>query len=118
MSKRILIADDDLAILESLKLLLEMFHYEVETTADGRVVEKIREVRPQLLLLDIWMSGVDGREICREIKRDKEMSKIPVIMVSASRDVSRSSKESGAEEFLPKPFEMDELLQKVGKYLD
>ncbi len=115
--KKILVADDDLAIIDSLKIMLELYDYSVCTTADGSVVKMMRSEKPDLLLLDIWMSGVDGRDLCREIKKDKIFKHIPIIMISASRDVSKSSKEAGADDFIAKPFELDDLLGKVGHFL-
>ena len=114
---RILVADDDPAILDALKMMLEISDYEVETIANGAVISNIKQSRPQLLLLDIWMSGTDGREICKEMKARKETRNIPVIMISASRDVEKSTKEAGANDFLAKPFEMTDLLNKIEKHL-
>ena len=68
LKKRILIADDDAGIVDSLSLLLEVLGFDVASTMEGgKVVDAIKN-KPDLLLLDIWMSGVDGRDICRLIK--------------------------------------------------
>ena len=115
IKQRIMVADDDPAILDSLKLMLEISDYDVDTTVDGAVVSKIRKYKPQLLLLDIWMSGADGREICKILKSRAETKDIPVILISASRDIEKSFKESGANDYIAKPFEMDELLNKIEK---
>jgi DNA-binding response OmpR family regulator len=64
------------------------------------------------------MSGQDGRDIAKYFKGNKTTSKIPIIMVSASKDIEKSAKEAGADDFLAKPFEMDELLTKITKYVD
>jgi DNA-binding response OmpR family regulator len=64
-------------------------------------------------MLDIWMSGYDGRDICRQLKNDPEFSKIPILMISASRDIRQSAIDAGANDFMEKPFEMDSLLNKV-----
>lgn len=114
---RILVADDDPAILDALKMMLEISDYEVETIANGAVIPTLKQNRPQLILLDIWMSGTDGREICKEMKARKETCNIPVIMISASRDVEKSTKEAGANDFLAKPFEMTDLLNKIEKHI-
>ncbi len=71
---------------------------------------------PDALLLDVWMSGQDGREICKFLKNRSNTKHIPIIMISASKDVAASVKAAGADDFLTKPFEMDELIKKVKKY--
>jgi DNA-binding response OmpR family regulator len=63
------------------------------------------------------MSGFDGRDICRELKQRKNTRGIPIIMISASRDIERSAYEAGADDFLAKPFEIDDLLGKIRKLL-
>jgi CheY-like chemotaxis protein len=117
MAKKILVADDDPSILEAIELMLELENYEVETTVDGEVIYKMEKDYPDLLLLDIWMSGQDGREICKYLKKDPHTKNIPIILISASKDIKKSAEESGADDFLAKPFEMDELLGKVDKLL-
>jgi CheY-like chemotaxis protein len=114
--KKILVADDDKAILDAIKIMLEISGYEVCTEADGEIIKKLKKEKPQLLLLDIWMSGVDGREVCKKIKSDHEISDIPVILISASKDIKGSYQISGADDYLEKPFEMETLLSKIERY--
>ncbi len=116
-NRRVVVADDDPDILDALKMMLEICDYEVETIADGAVVSRLEKSQPKLLLLDIWMSGTDGRDICKELKSKKATRNIPVIMISATRDLEKSSKDAGANDFLEKPFDMNDLLTKVEKYL-
>ena len=113
----IVIADDDPAILEAIKLTLELYNFNVETIGDGVVIPKLVSLQPKLLLLDICMSGADGREICKMMKTLDATKDIPVIMISASCDLQESLAYSGADDFLEKPFEIHELLSKVNKYL-
>lgn len=117
MGRRILVADDDAAIVDAIKMMLEIADYQVETTLDGNVISKIKSTRPDLLLLDIWMSGVDGRDICRKIKQDKSINYIPVVLISASRDLAKSTKNALADDYLEKPFNLDTLLTKVEQYI-
>lgn len=114
---RIVIADDDKAILDSLKLILEDENYEVETSLDGETLLKNRESWPDLILLDIWMSGTDGRDICMYLKKQKETRHIPIIMISANGDGKHIAKSAGADDFLAKPFEMQTLLTMVDKHI-
>ncbi len=116
MTKRILVADDDPAILDATRMILELEGYEVTTTVDGATLPEMLENPPHLLLLDIWMSGHDGKDICRALKAQDSTKHIPIIMVSASRDVSESARVSGADDFLTKPFEMEDLLAMVKKH--
>ncbi|MFC0517886.1 PleD family two-component system response regulator [Mucilaginibacter angelicae] len=115
-NKKIMIADDDPGIVDAVEMLLEFEGYEVISTVDGTTVLEMKEDLPDLLLLDIWMSGEDGRDICRKLKEDELTRDIPVIMISASRDVRDSAIAAGADDFLAKPFEMDELLKKIVRF--
>lgn len=115
--KRIIIADDDPGILDAVGILLEFEGYEVCSTPDGAALLTMENGFPDLVLLDIWMSGVDGRDICRQLKQQPHTSDIPVVLLSASNDIARSAIEAGADDFLAKPFDMADLLQKIEKYV-
>ena len=112
-----MIADDDPGIVDAVEMILEFEGYQVSSTVNGATVLDMKEELPDLLLLDIWMSGQDGREICRKLKATPSTKGIPVIMISASRDIADSAMASGADDFLAKPFEMHELLGKIEKLL-
>lgn len=112
-----MVADDDTAILEAIELMLEDEGYEVITLSDGKRVLGMYEQKPDLLLLDIWMSGVDGRDICKKLKSDIKFKTTPIIIISANNDTQRIAKEIGADDFIAKPFQMNELLSKVAKYV-
>jgi CheY-like chemotaxis protein len=116
--KKIVVADDDPAICDALQYMLEDEGYEVSTTVNGETIYKMEKEFPDLLLLDIWMSGQDGREICRYLKKKELTKNIPIIMISAARDIAESARASGADDFIEKPFVMDDLLQKVAKYTE
>ena len=113
--QRILAVDDDKDILEILQYILEDSGYEVETLSDGLLLfDKIREHTPDLILLDIMLGNVDGRELCKDVKSKQETHTIPVIMVSASHNLSNSLKQKGSpDDFLAKPFDIGELLTKI-----
>lgn len=116
LKKKILVADDDPGILDSLRLLLEEFDYEVETVANGRKLFAVKKPFPDVLLLDIWMSGVDGGEICKHLKNKRSTKQIPIIMISANKDTEQIAKASGADDFVAKPFELTELIGKIEKF--
>ena len=114
--KKILIADDDPAILDVLSLFLEDVGYEIETTDDGATIQDARS-SPDLMLLDIWMSGWNGRDICVHLKSQEPTRHIPIILVSANRDTEKIAKEAGADDFLLKPFDLDKVLEKIEQYI-
>jgi DNA-binding response OmpR family regulator len=113
MKKKILVADDDPAILDVMSLMLEDAGYLVQLCEDGEKVYQMTGEYPDLLILDIWMSGTNGRDVCRYIKSQKRLRTIPVIMFSANREGARIAHEAGAEDFIAKPFDMNDLLSKI-----
>ena len=114
----ILVVDDEMGIRE---LLSEILGDEGHVVITAENAQQARESRtasvPDLVLLDIWMSGIDGRDICRYLKQNAATSNIPVVLLSASRDIEHSALAAGADDFLAKPFEIDDLLKKIEKYL-
>jgi DNA-binding response OmpR family regulator len=118
MDKKILAVDDDVDILDALEVVLTMEDYDVETIAKGEEVYKMVEnFQPDLIILDVLLSGNDGRTICKKLKSDNKTKRIPVIMISAHPSAKESVREVGANAFLAKPFDIDELLQEVKKFL-
>lgn len=115
--KRVMIADDDAGIVELLSLMLKYEGYEVSSTFNGATLLDIDQKFPDLILLDICMPGVDGRDVCRTLKQKELTKNIPIVMISASDDVERSVMDAGANDFLAKPFDMQELLKKIEKNL-
>jgi DNA-binding response OmpR family regulator len=113
----IVVADDDPSILEAMKMILEIHNYNVITIGDGEVLAKLAVIQPKLLFLDICMSGVDGRDICKSLKTTDATKDIPVVMISASCDLEEVVKGTGADDYLAKPFELRDLISKVNKYL-
>ncbi len=85
MNKTILVADDDPAILDVMSVILEDAGYKVETSSSGEI--SLDGALPDLFLLDLWMSGRDGRKVCSQIKSHELAKNIPVIIVSANRDI-------------------------------
>lgn len=114
--KKILIADDDPAILDSVQMLLRFSGYEVDPVLNQNILEEVIAKPPDIILLDIWMSGQDGRELCRDLKNNAQTKKIPVILISAGKNIKKSLQKAGADDFIAKPFEMKELLLKIKKY--
>lgn len=116
LKKRIYVADDDPAILEIITMILEEEGFEVETSVDGKSLQDTLRIFPDLVLLDIRMSGSDGGEICRTLKSKVATQNIPVILVSANKDINIIAENCLANDFLPKPFEINDLLMLTRKY--
>jgi CheY-like chemotaxis protein len=117
MRKRILVVDDDAAIGEVLRLMLEDAGYEVEIQTNGQIAQQMIEPLPDLLFLDIRVSGTDGRAICQYLKSQPATRHMPIILLSAHQDTQRMAREVGADDFLAKPFAMADLLACAAKYL-
>lgn len=117
-ARRILVAEDDPAVLDVLRLILEEDGYAVETVSDAAAVLDFPHGEPDLLVLDIWMSGWDGAELCRDLKRRDATRHLPILLCSASRDGERIARAAGADGFIPKPFDLDDLLRTVAQHLE
>lgn len=113
--RKILAVDDDKDILEVLQFILEDSGYEVDTLSDGHYLfERIKANEPDLILLDIMLGSLDGRQLCRDIKARQETHDIPVVLISASHNVSAFMNQSGAPDaFIAKPFDINELLDTI-----
>lgn len=115
MKKKITIAEDDMGILFALQFMLEEEGYDVTTNDNGNNLKTFSKNIPDLLLLDIWMPGTNGTNICKHLKSKKLTKNIPIIICSANQDSKKLAKACGANDFISKPFDIDELLAKVSK---
>lgn len=116
MKKTIFIIDDNRAIREVIQIVLEENGYQVISN-DGTELPNIEMVKPDLVLLDISLSGVDGRDIAKELKANDATKTIPVILMSALTKVESKAKKAGADDFIAKPFNIDHLLNKIEKHI-
>ncbi len=120
MAKTVLIVDDDPSILLSLEFLMKKAGYAVFIARDGdEALTLVAEHLPDAVLLDIMMPGVDGYEVCRQIKTNPSWQHAKVIMLSAkSRDADiQKARELGADHYVTKPFSTKQLLEEVNKQL-
>ena len=119
MPKRILVIDDDPDLLEILNIVFKQEGYEVILSETGEEAENIRDINPDLVMLDIMLtgSGKNGVDICAKIKSQPETNDIPVILFSAEDNIEELSKKCGANAYFSKPFHYYELLKKVNKLL-
>ncbi len=117
-TKTVMICDDDKGILDVTRIVLEDKGYVVILDSDGAgLYLKAKEVKPDLILLDLWMPKMGGEEIAQSLKNDSETKGIPLIIISASKDVEKVSKRIQAEAFLAKPFNIDTLEDMVDRYI-
>jgi len=117
MKKKVLIAEDDKAIVDVVKIILENDGFEVYTANQGKAVhETIAQHSPDMILMDIWLFGEDGGKIAKQLKSKSETKIIPLVLMSANNATEKITKEVGADDFLLKPFNIDDLLYIVRKY--
>jgi DNA-binding response OmpR family regulator len=113
----ILIVDDDESILESLEFLLKDAGYQVSLCSDGTNIKaNFPQGTPDLIVLDYWLPDTTGGDLTRQLKNNRQTSHIPVIIISAGYNVKDLVVESGADAFLPKPYDIDQLLSIVAKH--
>lgn len=122
---RILVIDDDPVFVESTKMVLESKDYQVLTALDGDIgLQKVREEKPDLVLLDIIMPTQDGFHVCEEIKKDPQLADIPVVMLTSFAQKKGETNipvsaglELEAEGYIDKPVAPEELLTYIEKML-
>ncbi len=113
MAVSVLVVEDDQNIRELLQMYLEKEGYAVTVAADGELgLSKFRAIKPDLVLLDLMMPGLDGWAVCRAIRAD---SQTPVIMLTAKSETDDkvAGLKSGADDYITKPFEMKEVLARI-----
>jgi len=118
-AKKILIVEDDPDIGLTLATILEDEGYVVATTDNGNEVmtDHLADHPPAMIVLDMLLSGWDGREIARRLKAQDATRHIPILMLSAHPSAEQEAKAAGADDFMPKPFELDALLAKIAALL-
>jgi DNA-binding response OmpR family regulator len=119
MNNKILLVDDELDFAELSKLRLEGSGYEVTTVVSGEeALVLLKNYTPDLILLDLLLPGMRGEEVCKQLKSDSRLKKIPVILFTASgSDVAKVTEEIRADDYIRKPFEPEELLRKIKKLI-
>jgi len=122
LRRRVLVVDDDPEIVTFLATLLELEGIDsTVATSAAAALEKLEHTVPNLVLLDIAMPDRDGLDLCRTLKRDPRTRDVPVFVVSArpGKDVVERALAAGAEEFIRKPFENQELIARIrGRIID
>jgi DNA-binding response OmpR family regulator len=118
MKKKILIVDDDSGIVEVVKIILEENQFEVIPSTNAYVVKKLADTHtPDAIILDLWMSGINGELLCKQLKKSPKTKHIPIIVLSALNDGDKKAAHAGADDFLAKPFNIDDLIAVIKKHL-
>ena len=118
--KKILIVDDEKDIVETLSFMLKAKGFDCISAYDGETgLSLAKSQHPDLVILDVMMPKINGYKICRLLKFDNKYKDIPIIMVTArSQDEDKIiGEETGADEYITKPFEFSDVLEKINKYL-
>jgi DNA-binding response OmpR family regulator len=114
---RILIIEDDAALLEFLSFFLEMNAYQTRAISSKKEIEfSIEDFKPEVILLDVLLGGYDGRQICREIKSTNKT--VSVILLSANPELLENYDECDADDAIEKPFDNDNILKTIRRLLD
>ncbi len=118
---KILIVDDDHATREMLTLALELDGYQVTEASNGlRLLGSLQVDRPDLVLLDVQMSWIDGFELCRSIKRNPDLRRIPIVFVSGCRSEQeiQDGLSAGADDYFTKPVDLDVLRARIRELIE
>ena len=118
--KKILLVDDECELVEMIKFRLEAGGYSVITAYNGQeALNKARQEKPDLIILDLMLPKIDGYKVCRMLKFDEKYRHIPIILFTArAQETDRDmGKEVGADAYIVKPFEPQELMGKIGELL-
>lgn len=111
---KVLIIDDDPDVRTMMNILMKKQGYEVQTAGNKQdALDLLQHFHPSVILLDVLLSGTDGREFCQQLKMADGLKHIPVVMVSAHPGAAENISSYGAEEFISKPINTESLLEKI-----
>lgn len=116
MAKRVLLAEDEPNIVESLTFLMERAGFDISAESDGRVaLEEALSNPPDILILDVMLPELDGYEILRQLRADRRTERLPILMLTAKgqREDRETALECGADLFITKPFSNSEIVAAV-----
>lgn len=114
--KRILVVEDEKAMVDMIKMRLEANNYEVLVAYDGQEgLDKAKKEKPDLIILDLMLPRMDGYKVCGLLKKDTRYNKIPIVMFTAKarKEDKKLGEEVGTDAYIVKPFEPQVLLEKI-----
>jgi two-component system response regulator VicR len=109
LQKKILVIDDDQDILDFTEFLLQDKGYEVIASLTGDILDDVLLINPDLIILDNWLDGTTGSELCKKLKTTENTNHIPVILFSAATGLKNIAQDCLADDFIEKPFDVDYL---------
>ena len=113
----ILVVEDDPQVARLVALVLQRHGRECQVVADGSsALVRANELRPQMILADLTIKGMNGAALCSALKAQDSTRSIPYIVVSGDRDIAEKARQCGADDYLVKPFEFPDLIRLVEKY--
>lgn len=119
MRKKILIIDDDETILQALELFfLDEGYSVVSLPQTNNIEDVVKKHSPNIILLDHLLPGKNGLELTKQLKSNNSTKNLPIIMIAADHHIQSRAKKIGINEFIAKPFELDNLLSKIKKYIN
>src|SRR4030095_3584727 len=115
----ILVLDDDPDICTMIKMVLDYYGYgAIDTDNEENAKKILSSNHVDLVIMDMLLSGADGTDICRRLKQDEETSSIPILMFSAHPTAKETCLAAGADDFISKPFEMNDMMEKINFFLE
>jgi len=115
----ILILDDDPDICMMIKIVLEYHGFiAIEADCEEKASKVLASQNVDLIIMDMLLSGVDGTDVCRRVKSDPQKNTIPILMFSAHPTAKESCLAAGADDFISKPFEMNDLIARVNSFIE
>jgi DNA-binding response OmpR family regulator len=121
MVQKILIIEDDKDIRDTIVYILEEEKYEVVSSGDSKILKSIHELKPGIILMDNWLtewkSDANGQQLSKELKSNPATKHIPIIIISAVSNIKEIAEAGLADAYLKKPFDMDDLVKMVKKFI-
>jgi len=121
MPKKILVIEDDKDIRDTIVYVLEEEQYEVIASENAKILKKLSDIEPDLILLDNWLtdwtSDANGQQLSKELKKDPATSHIPIIIISAVNNLKEIAEAGDADGYLKKPFDLTELVDIVKRHV-
>ena len=120
MAKKILVIEDEKDIRDTIVYVLEEQGYDVTSSEDAKILKSLDTIKPDLILLDNWLtewkSDANGQQISKELKSNPATSHIPIVMISAVSNIQEIARAGNADDYLQKPFDLNDILEVVKKF--
>jgi CheY-like chemotaxis protein len=121
MAQKILIIEDDKDIRDTIVYILEEEKYEVVSSGDSKILKSINTLKPDIILMDNWLtewkSDANGQQLSKELKSNPATKHIPIIIISAVSNIKEIAEAGLADAYLKKPFDMDDLIKMVKRFI-